>query len=223
MAKQNIQALLLTHKPDIFYFSGTAQDCYLLIDCEKEPMLFVKRYLPRAKKESFLKTILPIASIRDIPERIKDFHHHWPKNLGLAFDVVPVKDYLFFQRLLDGCGLTDGTAVIDFCRKIKSDWELQQIKQAAAISKQTFEFAQTHLECGMTEMEFCGIIEAFARKQGHSGKAQSRHYRAQIYPFHLVSGKNGGMPGALDSPFSGTGVSTIFPFGPGPKKIKKNE
>ena len=41
MDQQNIKAVLLTHKPDIFYFSGTAQDCYLYIHIDHEPILFV--------------------------------------------------------------------------------------------------------------------------------------------------------------------------------------
>ena len=66
MEDTNTQALFLTHKPDIFYFSGTAQDCYLYISLDHEPLLFAKRYFPRAKLELViliqLLSVLSIAS-----------------------------------------------------------------------------------------------------------------------------------------------------------------
>ena len=38
-------AVFLTHKPEIFYFSGTAQDAYLYVPVDHDPVLFVKRSL----------------------------------------------------------------------------------------------------------------------------------------------------------------------------------
>nr|NJM04900.1 aminopeptidase P family protein [Desulfobacula sp.] len=49
MAEQGLGALFLTHRPDIYYFCGTAQDCYLYVETDRDPVLFVKRYLPRAR------------------------------------------------------------------------------------------------------------------------------------------------------------------------------
>jgi len=67
------------------------------------------------------------------------------------------------------------------------------------------------------------MFEAFSRKHGHSGKLLLRHYRSEGYPFHLMSGISGGLPGAMDSPVCGTGTSAAFPFGAGHKKINANE
>ncbi|WP_245569290.1 M24 family metallopeptidase [Desulfotignum balticum] len=97
------------------------------------------------------------------------------------------------------------------------------MEKAAIVSKQTFAFMESSLEPGISEMAFCGMFEAFARTLGHSGKLMGRHYRSAVYPFHLLSGKNGGLAGGLDSPLCGTGVSNAFPFGAGTKLIKENE
>ena len=97
MEDANTQALFLTHKPDIFYFSGTAQDCYLYINLDHAPVLFVKRYFPRAKKESCLENIVQISSVKQIPDKIRELHLKLPKTCGLAFDVVPVRDFHFYQ------------------------------------------------------------------------------------------------------------------------------
>ena len=143
--------------------------------------------------------------------------------MGLVFDVIPVKDYRFFQGLFPGITFVDGTPLIEACRRIKSFHEIQQMEAAARVSKKSFDFMAENLTEGLSKMEFCSHIEAFARSQGHSGKLQMRHYRSEGFPFHLMSGKTGGLAGALDSPVCGTGTCTAYPFGAGPKLIRENE
>ncbi|MCD4675476.1 MAG: Xaa-Pro peptidase family protein [Desulfobacula sp.] len=223
MAAFQVEALLLTHKPDIYYFSGTAQDCYLYIEKDHDPVLFVKRYLPRAQQETALKNIEPIESIKDIPKLVESRFKKHPGTCGLAFDVVPVKDFQFFQHLFSQTTFVDGSFVIEACRQIKSPWEIDQMKKAALVSKQTFDFMAENIKPDISEMEFCGMFEAYSRTLGHSGKLLTRHYRLEGFPFHLMSGKNGGLPGAMDSPLCGTGTSNAYPYGAGPRLIKKNE
>ena len=223
MEQQNIPAVLLTHKPDIFYFSGTSQDCYLYININLEPILFVKRYFPRAREESCLKNIFQISSVTQLPEKIRDLYQNLPKTCGLAFDVVPVRDYHFFQKLFVSTSFVDCTFVINICRQIKSTYEIEQIKNAARLSEKTFSYIEKNLRPGISEMEFCGEYETFARKFGHSGILNIRHYRALGYPFHLLSGKSGGVAGAVDTPCCGVGTSITHPFGAGAKIIQKNE
>lgn len=223
MEEAGVEAILLTHRPDIYYFSGTAQDCYLYICLDQPPLLFVKRYLPRAELETPIKDILFVLSVTKIPLKIMEVHPKLPATMGLAFDVVPVKEYHFYQELFKNTTLVDGTPLIEACRQVKSAYEIQQMETAARVSKKTFDFMAKNLIPGISEMEFCGMIEAFARCQGHSGKLQMRHYRSEGFSFHLMSGKTGGMAGALDSPVCGSGTCTAYPFGAGPKLICENE
>jgi Xaa-Pro dipeptidase len=223
MAAEGMDALFLTHKPDIYYFAGTAQDCYLYIPADHDPILFVKRYLPRALEESCIGCIEPVDSVRQIPALIEDRNKKFPGTCGLAFDVVPVKEYLFYQKLMPSVQFVDGTGVISACRQIKSPFEIRQLEKAAAVSAQTFDFMAEHIRPGISEMAFCGMFESFSRTLGHSGKLLTRHYRLEGFPFHLMSGKNGGLPGALDSPVCGTGTSNAYPYGAGPKRLEENE
>lgn len=223
MGLAGVDSVLLTHRPDIYYFSGTAQEAWLYIDLDRDPLLFVKRYLPRAQEESFLKHIIAIRSVTQIPDKIRQEHSPVPKSMGLAFDLVPVKDYQFYQVLFPGTMFKDATPLIEACRCIKSPHEIQEMERVANASARIFDFMANHLAPGILETEFSGMIEAFARTQGHSGKIQMRHYRSEGFSFHLMSGETGGMPGALDSPVCGTGTCTAYPFGAGPKPIRENE
>jgi Xaa-Pro aminopeptidase len=216
-------AVFLTHKADIYYFSGTAQDAYLYVPVDHDPLLFVKRYLPRAMAETGVDRVIPVSSITQIPEQVQSFSGGLPKSLGLAFDVVPVRDYEFFKILFDPAVMADATSLITGCRMIKSDWEIDQMMVAARLSRDTFCFVREHMTPGESEIAFCGRVEAFARANGHSGKLLVRHYRAEGFSHHLMSGISGGMGGGLDVPVSGTGTCSAYPYGAGPKLIQENE
>ncbi|MBA3012598.1 MAG: Xaa-Pro peptidase family protein [Proteobacteria bacterium] len=223
MEEAGIASVFLTHKPDIYYFSGTAQDCYLYVCLDRDPLLFVKRYLPRAALETPIRDIFSVASVTQIPDKIMAFCKRLPSTMGLAFDVVPVREYHFYQGLFESTVFVDGTPLIEACRQIKSSYEIGQMEKAARVSRKTFDFIGKNLSSGISEMAFCGKVEAFARTWGHSGKLWMRHYRSEGFSFHLMSGITGGLAGALDSPVCGTGTCTAYPFGAGPKLIRENE
>ncbi len=72
-------------------------------------------------------------------------------------------------------------------------------------------------------MEFAGLFETYARKLGHAAGIRVRHYQTEGYPWHILSGPSGSMPGLLDSPASGQGTSAAFPVGAGHKKLLAGE
>jgi Xaa-Pro aminopeptidase len=223
MEKTSTDAVFLTHKPDLFYFSGTAQDAYLYVPKDHDPLLFVKQYLPRAMAETGINQVIQVESITRIPGQIRSLHGRLPASLGLALDVVPVRDFQFFETLFNPAVMTDATALIMGCRMIKSDWEIDQMAVAAGLSSDTFSFVRLHMTPDESEIAFCGRVEAFARAHGHSGKLLVRHYRAEGFSHHLMSGVSGGMAGALDSPMCGTGTCSAYPYGAGHKLIQRNE
>jgi Xaa-Pro aminopeptidase len=67
------------------------------------------------------------------------------------------------------------------------------------------------------------MCETFARRNGHGGLLRFRHFQAEGYPWHILSGTSGGMVGMLDAPASGEGTSVAFPCGAGNKVIEADE
>lgn len=218
-----IDGLFIVQRVDLFYFSGTAQTGFLYIPAEGQPVLFIKRYLPRAKKESSIKNIVEVKSIKEVPGFISDFYGKLPGTLGFEFDVLPVRDFNFYKRLFDVEKFVDGSHLIHKVRMIKSDWEIEQIERTAELSQKTFEYMKLAIRPGLTEMEFAGMYETFARKLGHGAKLRVRDYQTEGYPWHILSGTNGGLLGLLDSPASGEGTSAAFPCGGGNKLLAPGE
>ena len=222
--KQNrIDGLLIAQRVDLLYFSGTAQNGFLFIPAEGEPMLFIRRYLPRAQAESPLKNIIGINSIREVAGHIFDFYGRFPNVLAFEFDVLPVKTFNFYRSIFPAKAFVDGSPSILAVRMIKSGWEIEQMERTAEMACQTFEYMKTIIRPGLTEMEFAGMYETFARRLGHGAGLRVRDYLTEGYPWHVLSGRSGGMVGLLDSPASGEGTSVAFPCGAGNKLLAPNE
>jgi Xaa-Pro aminopeptidase len=218
-----IDGLFIAQRVDLFYFSGTAQNGFLYMPGDGQPLLFIKRYLPRAQRESPLDNIFEIKFITEIPAHIIDFYGKLPEVLGYELDVIPVNDFHYYQQLFPVKKVVDGSPFILNTRKIKSDWEILQMEKTAEMTHKTFNYMEKTIRPGLTEMEFAGMFETFARKLGHGAKLRSRNYQTETYPWHVLSGENGGMVGLLDSPASGAGTSAAFPSGAGHRKLALDE
>ncbi len=218
-----IDGLFIVQRVDLFYFSGTAQNGFLYIPAEGTPLLFIKQYLPRAKEESSVDNIIAITSIKQIPGLIIDHFGKLPAVIGFELDVIPVNDFTFYQGLFPDSRCVDGSPLILKLRRIKSQWEVTQLEKTAEMTRKTFEYMQATIKPGISEMEFAGMFETYARTLGHGANLRVRHYQTEGYPWHVLSGASGGLVGLLDSPASGTGTSAAFPVGAGSKKLCANE
>ena len=223
LRKADIDGLFIVQRVDLFYFSGTAQNGFMYIPAEGEPLLLIKQYYPRARKESSIANIVKIDSIKEIPGLIADYYGRIPDRLGFELDVVPVNDFEFYQSLIKAKTYVDGSPCILNVRRIKSDWEIAQMENTAAMTRKTYQYMQEIIKPGLSEMEFAGMFETYARKLGHGAQIRVRHYQTEGYPWHILSGRSGSMPGLLDSPASGEGTSAAFPVGAGHKKLCADE
>ena len=144
--------------------------------------------------------------------------------MAFEFDVLPVKTFNFYRSLFPAKEFVDGSPSILAVRMIKSGWEIEQMERTAYMSRQTFEYMKTIIRPGLTEMEFAGMYEIFARRLGHgAGLRVFGIILPEGYPWHVLSGVSGGLVGLLDSPASGEGTSVAFPCGAGNKLLAPDE
>jgi Xaa-Pro aminopeptidase len=223
MRSNGIDGILIVQRVDLFYFTGTSQNGSLYIPAEGKPLLLIKKYLPRASAESFIRQIVRIDSIKEVPGFITDYYGRLPARMGLEFDVLPVKTFNFFRTIFPAAEFTDASPFILKTRMIKSSWEIEQMMKTAGLSQATFSYAKEAIRPGLSEMELSGILDAFSRKHGHGARIRVRDYQTEAYTWHILSGRSGGIVGLLDSPASGEGTSPAFPCGAGNKIIEADE
>ncbi len=222
MQAKGIGGALLLQRADLFYFSGTGQNAHLIVPAEGEPMLVVKKSITRARQESSLEKIVPYTGRNELISTLKASIPS-KSQIGLETDVLPANLYFHYQKILDDFSLIDISSSIRKIRAVKSNYELEQMKRAAAIGKSVFEHARKIIRKGMLEVELAGRLEYHARSMGHQGAVRMRGFNQELFYGHIMSGENASVVSFFDGPTGGTGLNPSFPQGAGAAEIVTGE
>ncbi len=223
MIKNDLDAALILENTDLYYFAGSIFDGFLYVPAKGEPLLIVKRGLERVKKESPLKNICSIQSVRDITLAIQEYYA-LPSRLGLELDVLPVRDYLRYKKLFSAAiHFVDLSKIIRELRWIKSSYELELIKESAEIHNQLFLEIPRLLQVGIFDWELAAQIEYRARMYGHLGITRFRGLNNELFMGDVLTGPQGAMFSPYDTPFGGQGFTPLYPRGANGSKIERNQ
>lgn len=231
MADAKVPVALITQRIDLFYFSGTAQDGYLLVPFSGPPHLLIRKNLSRARRESNLESVEPLSGwdhlqsviLKAFPPTAGGRENGLEKSLGLELDVLPTNLYLRLGRLLPGINLVDISPAIKRVRAVKSPYEIELIRKAADLSEQMFSYARAILSEGITELQLASRLEAFVRSRGHQGAVRMRNFNQELFYGHVLSGKSGAVPTFFDGPTGGSGINPSYPLGAGYKPVVSGE
>ena len=217
------EGALILQKADLFYFSGTAQDAHLYVPREGAPVLMVRKDLTRAAAESPISCIIPLKSSKQIPEILKQNGHAVPRALGMELDVLPANLYLEYQRTFDGSQIVDVSHPIRLTRMVKSNFEIQMLKEAGKKADELYSGIPELIREGIPEVELAGLVEARARKLGHQGTVRMRLWGSEMFYGHLMAGPSGAVPSFLASPTGGEGTSPAIAQSAGFRPIGRGE
>jgi Xaa-Pro dipeptidase len=219
----NLDAVFMIQNADLFYFTGAIQQGALYVPAEGEALYLVRKDFARARMESGLKEVVPFKSPRDIPGVLADFGYSMPETLGMELDVVPVTVMERFKKGLGDCVISDATPLIRNVRAVKSDYEINIMKDAAVIVDKVCKRAVEVIREGMTDLELAAELEFVARKDGHQGMVRMRGFNGELFYGHTFSGPDSAVPTFSDTPLGGVGLSPAFPQGASYKSIRRNE
>lgn len=165
LAANDLDGALLAQNADLFYFAGTIQQSQLYIPraARSAPLLMTRRSFNRARTESALERVVPLASPRDVPRLLQDHGYALPKRLGLELDILPTNLYLGYQEIFAGAELCDVSPAIRRVRAVKSEYKLAALRRAARIGAKTMCAMREFLAEGITEIALAGKMEGFAR------------------------------------------------------------
>lgn len=223
LLQKSVDGALIVQKTDLFYFSATSQQGYLYVPAEGQPLLMVFKDFDRARQESPLAQVASIASPRKLPEMLVSRGLSLPKVLGLELDVLPANLYFQYQKIFDHSELADISTEIRLIRAVKSDYEIDCIKQAAKGSDLVCGKVSELIVEGKTELQVAGELESYARSLGHQGIVRMRLWGSELFYGHLLAGADGAVPSYLASPTGGRGPSKLTGQGAGFNKIKRDE
>lgn len=223
MTAAGFDGSVIVQNADLFYFAGTVQQSHLYVPASGKPVLMVKKSLARAREESALEEIVPLANIKEIPGMLAAYGYHDLGVLGFEMDVLPAALFMRYQKIFAPAKLADASKLIRTVRMVKSAYEIEIIKDAARLNHAMFSRVRDYLQQGIAEVEFAAKLESIYRQRGHQGYIRARGFNQEIVYGHIMSGSNLAMPSFLDSPTGGPGLNPSFPQGAGYKRINSNE
>jgi Xaa-Pro dipeptidase len=223
LSRLAVDGALILQNTDLYYFSGTIQQSHLYIPAHGSPLLMVRKNLDRARKESPLETIVPFGSPKQLMALIRENGLTQPSVLGMELDVLPTNNYMYYRKRFPELVIQDVSSIIRLIRAVKSEYELDLIRQAAAFSDQVAHSLPEIIQEDMTEIELAGRVEAVARKMGHQGIVRMRLFGSEIFYGHLMTGAAAAVSSYMASPTGGAAINAAVAQGPSFKKIKPNE
>jgi len=223
LARSGVEGALILQRVDLFYFTGTIQQGSLYVPAFGEPLLMVNKVMARARAESPIERIVPLGSPKSIPNQLKQSGLGLPRRIGLELDVLPANLYFSYRDIFNGAETVDISTDIRLLRAVKSAYEIELIREAAAYSDRVAACVPEFLREGMTEIDLAGRLEAEARRMGHQGIVRMRMWGSELFYGHLLSGPSGAVPSYLASPTGGSGVSPAVAQSAGFRPIKRHE
>ena len=214
---------LILQKADMFYYSGTAQQGWLYIPAEGKPLLMIFKDFERARAESGLEQVISLVSPKDIPATLAEFGYKAPKILGLELDVLSANQYILFQKIFSDSKLMDTSLEIRLQRAVKSEYEISLMRESSRMADKVAAKVPDLLKEGLTEIEFAGMLEAYARSLGHQGLIRMRMWDNDLFYGHIMAGPGAAVPSSFASPTGGLGVNPSIAQGPGFTIIGRNQ
>ncbi|WP_224982847.1 M24 family metallopeptidase [Geomonas agri] len=206
---KGMDGALFIHPIDVYYFSGTRQNSTLWVPATGQPRLWVRKSFIRGKQESCIDDTRPFPSSKEFPG---EFGAELT-TIGFTFDVAPVQQLNYYQKLLPGRNFVDVSAVNREIRSVKSPWELEQIRYCGTQLAGVFREVPGFLKAGMREVDLAAEFEYRLRKAGGEGYVRMRAFNQELFQGLAVSSATAGDTGFFDGAVTGQGMSSASPHG----------
>lgn len=215
---------LIRQSADLFYYLGTLVDGFLALAPAGTPLLLVRRPQYRVLEAAPPWPVAFYKDLREMPGILAQAGLAPREALGLELDVIPAALCQRIQeQLFPGQPLKDLSPLIRRQRMVKSAYEMEQLRRAAAILDQAYEQVPELLKPGATELEVAAALEYRLRLLGHQGLIRLRNRDLEMFYGHVLSGVSGLQAAYTDTPSGGLGFSPAFPQGASLKKLAPGE
>ncbi|GBF34660.1 Xaa-Pro aminopeptidase [Desulfocucumis palustris] len=218
-----IKAAVLILSRDIFYYTGTAQPCILVVT-PKDYFLLVRRALDFVLNETWIDTgkILRGGNFKEVFLKLKDLGINKGR-LGLELDVIPAELFLKIMGIFSDFKPVNISEEIMLQRMKKDQEEIDLIRTACNIMNAGHQRVLEVLAEGMTELELAAEVEYAHRKAGHEGILSMRNFDFYISRGPLSSGGNLFKVSGFSNTITGTGLSPAVPAGPSLRRINNGD
>jgi len=207
-------ACLISTSVNQFYLLGFIFDGYIFVQPDGDPVLFVKR--PSGITGDH------VSYIRK-PEQLPDFLRQrklaLPGRVMVECDALPYSAVARLQTALGMPELMDASGEMRRIRSVKSEYELEQMRECANIHAAVYQQIPHIYRDGMTDIEFQIELEREMRLAGSSGIFRTFGENMDIFMGSILTGDNAQSASPFDFALGGQGLSPLLPIGANGTKL----
>lgn len=201
-------ACIITSSVNQYWLCGFIFDGYLFLLPEGEPLLFVKRPSNIADER-----VKPIRKPEQIPDMLREAGIPLPKRVLIESDQLSFSAANRLQAALDMPETGNISGELRKIRAVKSEYELEQIRESARIHSKVYALIPSLYRKGMTDLELQIEIERQMRLHGSAGIFRSFGENMDIFMGSLLAGDNAQAASPYDYALGGAGITPLLPLG----------
>lgn len=191
-----------------YYLLDFIFDGYIYLQPEGEPILFVKRPIGISGKN-----VVYIRKPEQIPEVLAQKGIALPKKLLIEGEVLSFSTASRLQVAFKMPELMNISAQMRRIRSIKSEYELNQMRECARIHASVYEQIPKIYRKGMTDIGFQVEFEHEMRRSGSLGIFRAFGENMEIFMGSILAGENAQATSPYDFALGGAGLSSFLPIG----------
>ncbi len=218
--EHNLDGALFFSITELYYYSGFGADGAIYIPTDGEPVHLIKRNISLAQQYSRIENCQPFGRKSKI---FKTLEISDDSKIALEKDILSHSFVEFLMTTSGGIELENGSNLFRSIRSIKSKFEIDQIKQAAALVDRSFDHCTEIAQPTMTEIELSSQLNSWLLNNGHDGYITTRAFNSPLVHYSYVISSLSSTLNILFTPISGYGLSTKYPYGPSKQKLGKNK
>jgi len=219
----DVDSALILQRADLVYLTGTAQNGFLSVPAEGEPLFLTQRSRTRAREECPLPNLVPLDSARRLAEVLRQNGHGEGRRIGLELDTLPAREYLRLEEQFPGVEFRDISLEIREVRSIKSEYEIRQLEGAAEILRHVFAKVPAILSESEREIDAAAAIEGEMRRARHQGLVRVRRWNMELAGATVVAGPSASHPTAFDGADGVEGLYAAVPQSGGERNLRSGE
>ncbi len=184
---KNDEAFIVYYGPNRFYLTGFNSSAGVVIISKEDACFLVDfRYFEKAKK--VIKGFNVVLSEKIWSQINEVLKQNKVNKIYTETSTISLKEYTDLKSNLKDFEISDNTFAEDVLyslRAVKSSAEIEYMRQAQALTDETFEYILDYIRPGKTEKAISLEMEFYMRKRGSEGVA---------FDFIVVSGENTSLP-----------------------------
>jgi Xaa-Pro aminopeptidase len=208
LRKKDSDACIITSSVNQYWLCGFIFDGYLYITADRDPILFVKR--PSDLDDE---RIIYIRKPEQIPGLLQEAGLPLPKRILIEADQLTLNAANRLQAALNMPELLNISDKIRKIRSVKSEYELNQMRECAKIHSEVYQLIPALYRKGMSDLQLQIEIEREMRLRGSVGIFRSFGENMDIFMGSILAGDNAQAASPYDYALGGEGITPLLPLG----------